>query len=126
MIKCVVVSHGEVASGLVASCERILGECEHVYALQCRGLSRPQVQQQIEALIETENLHEGLLILVSLYGGSFWQSAVHVAGKHRNVEVISGVNLSLLISFVTKRSQYSLKELPDVLLNDAVRAIRRN
>ena len=63
------------------------------------------------------------LILVSLKGGSCWNAAVTAKKQNQNVEVISGVNLAMVLSFLTKRDSHQLKGLATLVLEDGIRGI---
>lgn len=125
MISCIVLSHGQVAQAIVDASEEIVGECSNLYAVHCDGLSPKALYEKLTHLIESEKLKDGLFILVCLRGGSCWNVAVKVVQKWPKVEVISGLNLSIVLSFITKRNQYSFDELSEVLVKDAIRGVSR-
>ncbi len=125
MIGCIVLSHGQVAQALIDACKQILGECKNVYALNCEGLTPKGIYDNITHLIESENLKDGLFILVGLRGGSCWNAAARILRERQKVQLISGMNLSIIISFVTKSNQYSFEELGEILVQDGKRGITR-
>ncbi len=125
MISCLVLSHGKVAEAHVEACGRILGECNNLYTLGCDDLTPKALCENITHLIETRNLKDGLFIFVSLRGGSCWNAAARVAREYDKVELISGLNLPLVLSFVSKNAKYSFEDLGDVLMHDANRGIAR-
>lgn len=125
MISCIVLSHGQIALALVEACKKIIGECESLYALSCEGLTRRGLYEKITHLIESENLKDGLFILVSLRGGSCWNVASKIAMEREKVQLISGLNLPMILSFITKKNNYRFEELGEVLIQDSVRGIAR-
>lgn len=125
MVSCLVISHGNIAQAFVDASKHIVGECEHLYTLNCEELSPKQLQQKIAHLIESKELKDGLFILVSLKGGSCWNAAVRVAKEFDKVELISGLNLSIILSFITKGEKYGFEELGEILRNDGIRGISR-
>jgi len=125
MVGCLVVGHGNVAQAMVDACNQIAGTRDGIYTLSCDEVSPKQLHSEITALIESEDLHDGLFILVGLHGGSYWNAAVRVSREYPNVEVLSGLNLSMLLSFITKREKHSVPELAELLEHDGIRAIRR-
>lgn len=125
MVSCLVISHGKVARAFIDTCEQITGHTEALYTIDCNHLTAKALYQQISALIEKEKLFEGLLILVGLRGGSCWNVAAKIAGDYPKIEVISGLNLSLVLSFATKRDKFSFEELKEVVYEDGRRGITK-
>ncbi|MFQ5648566.1 MAG: PTS sugar transporter subunit IIA [bacterium] len=125
MVGCLVISHGKIADAVVEASRRIAGECEQLFTMDCEDLAPKEIYEQIAHLIESKNLKDGLFVLVALKGGSFWHAAARIAHECDRVEVISGFNLSTVLSFITKRNQYTFEQLAEVLVTDAVRGISR-
>ncbi len=125
MVSCLVISHGQIAQVFLDAAKQITGECGHLYSLDCDRDTPKALYHKITHLIESENLKDGLFILVSLKGGSCWNAAAKVAKEYEEVELLSGLNLSIVLSFITKREHYGFKELAKVLLKDGVRGISR-
>ncbi|MCZ6818322.1 MAG: hypothetical protein O7G31_02375 [Calditrichaeota bacterium] len=123
MVRCLLISHGNIAPAFVEASRRIAGECENVFTLNCDALGPTRLQERIAHLIESSHLEDGLFILVSLRGGSCWHAAAKIAREHERVKVISGLNLSLLLSFITKHKKYRFEELGEVMLADGIRGI---
>ncbi|TDI84717.1 MAG: PTS sugar transporter subunit IIA [Caldithrix sp.] len=125
MTTCLAISHGQIAQAFLEAAKQITGECSDIYSLNCDGGTPRALYDKITHLIESENLKDGLFILVSLRGGSCWNAAAKVAKEYEKVELISGLNLSIVLSFITKREHCGFKELAEVLLKDGVRGISR-
>jgi PTS system mannose-specific IIA component len=122
MIGCLVISHGSVARSLVDASEQIVGKCDCLYSLSSDGLTLKNLKIAISDLIERQ-FHDGLIILVCLQGGSGWNVCRAVANERDNTAIISGANLPMVLSFVTKRKQLSLQELADAMVSDGSRGI---
>jgi len=125
MPTCLAISHGQIAQAFLDAAKQITGECSDIYCLNCDRDTPKALYDKITHLIESENLKDGLFILVCLRGGSCWNAAAKVAKEYEKVELISGLNLSIVLSFITKRKHCGFKELTDVLLKDGVRGISR-
>jgi mannose/fructose-specific phosphotransferase system component IIA len=78
---------------------------------------------KLEELIATEKLDTGIIFMTSLKGGTCWNAAVAIARKFSCIEVVSGVNLNMFISFVTKRDKFDLLPLAEIIKADAIRGI---
>lgn len=125
MIGGIVLTHGHIGTALINAAESILGEIDNIHALSTRGLSLLDINTKLKQIVSTENWEGGTIIMASLMGGTCWNSGVGLARHLPNIEVISGVNLTMLISFLSKRDQYSLSELTEMIRKDAIRGIER-
>ena len=104
-----VASHGHFARGLVNSLSLLIGD-EHGVIPVCAYdediVTTEQLEQTLEHLIVQANGDE-VVIFTDLLGGSINNSAVSVLMRHRNVFVVAGINLTLLLEFLRE-----LLELP--------------
>lgn len=125
MVACLVLSHGKIAEVFLDAARQITGEGDHLFSLNCNCFTPKSLYEEITHLIESENLKDGLFILVSLRGGSCWNTAAKVVREYKKVELISGLNLSIVLSFISKRKSFGFEELAEVLLNDGMRGITR-
>lgn len=123
MIGGIVVTHGPMAQPLIEAAETILGKVENIRALSTTPYSLREIVAEIEKIIDEESWEDGVLILASLRGGSCWNAAVLVTNQRKNVQVVSGVNLPMLISFLNKRDSLALSELAETVHNDGIRGI---
>lgn len=123
MNACIILSHGKIAEAILEACNRIAGESELVFALNCEGRSPKALRDALAHLIESENLRDGLFIFVSLKGGSCWNAAARIVKEFDRVHLLSGLNLPVILSFILKRDKFSFEELGEVLVKDAVRGI---
>jgi mannose/fructose-specific phosphotransferase system component IIA len=125
MLSCLILSHGSVAEAYVEASNKILGECESLYTLGCDDLPPKRLHDEIAHLIEEKNLRDGLFILVSLRGGSCWNVAAAISREYDKIELLSGLNLSQVLCFATKNSQYAFEDFGEVLLKDGIRGVTR-
>lgn len=125
MIGGIVLTHGQISSTLIQAAQTILGEVDHVYDLSITDQSMSRIISNLEQIVSSQNWEDGIIIMVSLKGGSCWNSAVSLARKFPLIEVVSGVNLIMLISFISKRIRYPIKELAEIIKEDAIRGIDR-
>ena len=125
MIGGIIVTHGPMAQALIKAAETILGKVTQTYGFSTTDLSLPTILDKISQIIKTEEWPNETLILVSLKGGSCWNAAVSTKKQHQNVEVVSGVNLSMLLSFLTKRESHNLQDLATMVMQDGIRGIEK-
>ncbi len=125
MIGGIVLTHGKIGDALIDAAKSILGEVDNIYALSTMNLSLIDINKKLRQIISLQSWEDGTMIMVSLMGGSCWNSGVGLARQLLKTEVVSGVNLSMLISFLSKRDRYSLPELAEIIKEDSVRGIER-
>ncbi|OPX25069.1 MAG: hypothetical protein B1H02_02210 [Candidatus Latescibacteria bacterium 4484_107] len=124
MIGAVVIAHRALACELIAAAESIAGTQEKVVALSNDGLSLDALKKALATLVKKEDFSEGVFFFVDMIGGSPWRSAMEKMGP--KVCVLSGVNLSMLLSFLQKRKgDFAFEELAAVIEHDGKRGIKR-
>lgn len=126
MIGGIIITHGPIAQSLIRASEEIVGKTEYLYGFSTTNLSLDAIYKQMKEILSRSDWPDETLILVSLKGGSCWNSAVAMKREYRKVEVLSGVNLSMILSFLTKRNDHSLTDLTALVLEDGIRGIDRH
>jgi len=125
MKECILLTHGPVGKALIMAVESITGEQKGLHALSVTEMSVTEIRQRLEALVNGPSEQNGICILASLKGGSCWNVAAAVAKGKSNLTVVSGANLPMLLSFVTKRDSMDLQELTEAMEKDGLRGIER-
>jgi mannose PTS system EIIA component len=100
MVNVIVAAHGELAHSLVGSSEMILGKVPGVAAVTFLPGQGPE-----DLLADYDRLSpagEATILLVDLFGGSPYNAAVRWALAHEGSDVVTGVNLPMLIEVLTK------------------------
>ncbi len=120
----ILLTHGPIGDALIEAVRGIMGLDEGLHALVVNNMSVAEISARLLALINApEEQQDGVLIMASLKGGSCWNVAVATAKDHEHVRVLSGVNLSMVLSFITKRDLLSLDELANTVVKDGLRGI---
>ncbi|MEE9262825.1 MAG: PTS sugar transporter subunit IIA [Vicinamibacteria bacterium] len=103
MIGILVVTHGRLASELVTAAEMIVGEIPNVTAVSIGWHDDPdEAQEEIRNAIERVEGDQGTVVLTDMFGGTPSNLSLAFLEKDR-VEVITGVNLPMLIKLVSLR-----------------------
>ncbi|MFO7654379.1 MAG: hypothetical protein R6X25_11225 [Candidatus Krumholzibacteriia bacterium] len=115
MIRALVLTHGRLGESLVEVVELLLGPTDGLVHLSNRGLSGEQFAASVAAWLEQE---EGpSLLLVDDRGGSC-ATAARIAGRRRrDVRIVCGVNLAMLLAYTTWRESQELPDLVRRLVN---------
>jgi len=122
MIVGIVICHSLLAFELVNAVQKILGHADYVYAFSNDNLAPPIIYQNIVDVVKKSNADK-IIAMVDLRGGSCWTVAKMITREFPQMKVISGVNVPMLISFLTKRDKVPFEELPQILKTDGHRGI---
>lgn len=119
MIGILLLSHGEMANGMRHSLNFLYGQAEGLRALCLYPEHSPEDFDKLlnEAVSEVDG-GEGVLILTDINGGTPANRALLLAARRPDIEVITGMNLPLLLVAVNSRDLYTLPELVDELMEE--------
>jgi PTS system mannose-specific IIA component len=110
MIGIVVVAHGNIGCEMVAATHRIIPEAKHLIGVAVESNNPPQsIRQQISDAIAKVGGDDGVLILTDMFGGTPSNICLSFLNQER-VEVISGVNLPMLIKLANLKGQLSFDD----------------
>jgi len=124
MVSALVMTHGGIAAELVRVTEMILGPVEGLVAMSNAGHSAESITNEVKEWLATgSDPDAGRVILLDDYGGSCATSAQLAGGRDSSVAIISGVNLAMLLGFVTWRDNTDFVELPARLVQKGREAI---
>src|SRR5579862_1905445 len=111
MIGGVIVTHGQLANELVAAAEMIVGEFEHITAVSIGWHDDVDVaRDQVSEAIERANKGSGVIVLTDMFGGTATNIAATFMGETA-VEVVTGVNLPMVIKMASQPTDEPLVEL---------------
>ncbi len=118
MIGVVVVTHGQLAAELVNAAETIVGDLPHMRAVSIGWHEDVQdARQEMAAAVESVAGAEGVLIVTDMFGGTPANLGITFLESGK-VEVVTGVNLPMLIKLASVAGTSSLL--------DAARQIREH
>ena len=112
MIGIVVVTHGELGNALIDSTRFIFGSLpDGVVAVSVDLETNPdKLRKSIEAGIKSVDRKSGILLLTDMFGGTPSNLSYSFLEEGR-VEVLSGVNLPMLIKALNARAKQPLPDL---------------
>jgi PTS system mannose-specific IIA component len=117
MIGVVVVAHFKLAREMVAATELIVGPQEQfTYVDIFPDEDVEQIKGRVTAALKHVNAGEGVLMLTDMFGGTPSNISLSFLEEGR-VEVVTGVNLPMLIKLVTYRRDRALPELSEFIAN---------
>ena len=117
MIGVVVVTHGQLATELVNAAEMIVGDLPQFTAVSIGWHDDVNdAREDIAQAIERVRAEEGVLLLTDMFGGTLSNLGMTFLETDR-IEVITGVNLPMLIKLASLRRSSDLlavaKEMRD-------------
>ncbi|MGD0575737.1 MAG: PTS sugar transporter subunit IIA [Anaerolineales bacterium] len=125
MVGIVLVSHGSMAEGMMDAARMIVGSMESVVSV---SLKESDAAEDLMARIETALLEvdqgDGVLILVDAFGASPFNASARVAMQRKNVEVITGMNLPMLLELAVQREGQDLGAVTQTALQAGTTSIR--
>ncbi|AHG20063.1 hypothetical protein Z042_10790 [Chania multitudinisentens RB-25] len=111
MLSIILSGHGGFASGLEQAMKQILGEQPQIVAIDFPESSTTALlQSQFEAALAQLDESEGLVFLTDLLGGTPFRVASTLAMQKPGREVLTGINLQLLLEMALERDGLSSKE----------------
>jgi PTS system mannose-specific IIA component len=111
MIGVVVVAHYRLGEEFLQALRLIVPEARHFAAVSVDPKqSVEEMRAAISDAIDRVDTGSGTLILTDMFGGTPSNIALSVLGERR-VEVVTGVNLPMLIKLATMRKEQPLEEL---------------
>ena len=107
----VIISHGQVATELVAAAEAVVGDFSHVMAVSIGWHDDVEMAKaEIARAIENVSSGSGVLLLTDMFGGTPTNIAAMFL-KEDEVELVTGVNLPMVIKVASTDREISLREL---------------
>ena len=101
MVGVVVATHGKLGEELVRTAEAVVGPLPRIRSLGVVA-SEPDVRGQLGQAIDAMEEGQGVLVLTDLFGGSSTNLCLSFL-EERHVEVITGVNLPMLLKLTSLR-----------------------
>lgn len=121
----VIVSHGQLANELLAAAEQVVGDLPHISAVSIGWYDNVEVaKSEIERAIKSVSEDRGVLLLTDMFGGTPTNiSAMFI--EENKVEVVTGVNLPMVIKLASQKEELSLHEMAEIIKNEGKESIYR-
>ncbi len=108
MIGLVLVTHGRLGEEFTAALEHVVGKQVQIKAISI-GPEDDMAKRRAEILeaVKSVDTGKGVVVLTDMFGGTPSNLAISIM-EHAKVEVVSGVNLPMLIKLATARTTETL------------------
>ncbi len=124
MIGIVIAAHGHLATELLATAELIIGELPQVKACNVGpALSAQAMEASLAEIAREVDTGDGVLVLADLLGGTPCTRSMALCQKQR-LEVVSGVNLPMLLKAHSLRQTRPLREVAEQVVESVRASIR--
>jgi PTS system mannose-specific IIA component len=110
MFDCIILTHGDLGFCLKDTVEQMMGKQPGMMVISNQGKDAEAVFSRLEELV-SKNKSKDIFLFIDLYGGSCWQVAKKFGSKKGSVVLITGVNLPMLVQFLSKREKLDKFEL---------------
>jgi PTS system mannose-specific IIA component len=119
----VIVSHGKLADALILSAQNLVGPLERVEAV---SVWPEDGEKRIETKIQEKGVEvddgDGVVILTDILGGTPTNVSLPLLEKGK-VEIVTGVNMPMILTLSSYRSGRSLREIGKMLKKSGRRSI---
>ena len=111
LVGALVVTHGQLGQELVAVAETIVGETLSIVAVSIGWNDDvAESQRKIEVAVQKVDIGKGVIILTDMFGGTPSNLALPLL-KKGELEIVTGVNLPMIIKVANQAPNDSLSEL---------------
>ena len=118
MRKFLIATHGSFAAGIKSSLEMIIGSTENLYVIQAYTEGNKDITDELDVIMQKVGDDDELIIFTDLAGGSITNQVIQTALK-KNVYIIAGVNLPLLLDIVLSDPEVPVNEIIESGISNA-------
>lgn len=123
MIGVLILTHGQFGEDLLRTACLIMKDEKKVTALNIsRRLEFKDLRKKVTDKVMELDARRGVLVLVDAYGGTSYNTCVPLM-KEFKLNLVTGVNLPMVLSALTNRGRMSLTELAKKVSDDAKKTI---
>ncbi|MGX8833405.1 PTS sugar transporter subunit IIA [Amedibacillus sp. YH-ame6] len=101
----ILISHGGLSFEMKASIQMITGEAKDIYCVTLNEEGSPRFEALLHEALEQTQSYERVIVFADLYGGSPCTMALKKILENSRCELISGMNLSMVLSAVLSKEE---------------------
>lgn len=118
-----VVGHGDFPKGLLSAAERIVGKQEGIVTISNEGLGTEELTRLVRT--ELDGVTSRIFVFVDLKGGSTYNVCRELMSSHKDWVLIAGVNLPMMLTFLSYRQKLNQEELLGKVLEAGRRGMEK-
>ena len=124
MVKIILVTHGQLAQQMLETAGQIIGKPADDGFATFWVTAAASVEKEAAKLHEhLKTCQDGAIILTDIFGGSATNISLTASKDLPKCHVITGLNLSMLLTAINSRKKLSDKELAEKIEADGKRAV---
>lgn len=104
-MKFVIATHGMFADGIRESIKLIAGEFKNLKSLSCYTREDFNLKEEINKILN-EGKDEEIIVVTDIFGGSVNNAFLERIPENKNLYVISGLNLPLMLELLGEYEEY--------------------
>lgn len=125
MVGIVLVSHGAMADGMLDAARMIVGDQEGIMAISLEEMDNVEgLIEKVAAAVERVDTGDGVIVLVDVFGASPFNASARLTMTRDKMDVITGMNLPMLLELAIHRQGANLEELIKIALEAGSSSIK--
>ena len=122
----VVVTHGQLAKQLVATCEMLIGKQENVLPVDFMpGENLESLIKKLAGIIEDNKVSGPLMMVVDMFSGSPFNASTWFVKNRPETKIVAGVNVPMLVNILLERQEAeSFDELVEMAVDVGQNAVK--
>ncbi len=128
MIGGIIITHGNLGESLIKVASEILGKKVSLPVISIEWKEGASgIEDKVDLIkeaVDKEDKGKGVVVFTDIFGGTPTNICVSML-EDRNVEIITGVNLPLLLKFLSERERMNLRDLSIALVQRGKESIGR-
>lgn len=124
MVKIILVTHGQLAQEMLETAALIIGKPSGDGFATLAVTTASSVEKEAAKLKDLlQSCADGAIILTDIFGGSATNISLTASKDLPNCHVITGLNLSMLLTAINSRKKLNAKQLAEKIESDGKRAV---
>lgn len=112
MVGIIVVTHGSLGEALLSTASMIIGDNEMIFSLSLNpGEGFEDLEKNLNDVLTFMKGCDGVICFADLLGGTPSKVLCNALLKNKNLEVITGVNLPILLEAIISRNTMKFEDL---------------
>lgn len=115
MTRIILASHGGLAKGMKDTLGMIIGDVSMIEAFSSYRDENISIKSEIEKVVKANYNKDDIFILTDIFGGSVNTEVMSLLKDYPKIHILSGTNLSLVISIATQSNKISEESLKQII-----------
>jgi len=111
----ILASHGGLAKGMKDTLSMIIGDVSMIEAFSSYRDENTTIKSEVEKTIKEKYNQNNIFILTDIFGGSVNTAMMSLLKDYPKLHILSGMNLSLVISLTTQADEISEEFLKQII-----------